>query len=122
MKKNQLSDRLFEFAKNVILILRKLPDSTELKVIKYQLVKSVGSSGANYEEAQSGSSKADFTYKVEISLREMKESYYWLRLINEANNGFNELILKQIKNLIDEAGQLQKILGAIVVKMKAKSK
>ena len=89
---------------------------------KNQLVKSVGSSGANYEEAQSGSSKADFTYKVEISLREMKESYYWLRLINEANNGFNELILKQIKNLIDEAGQLQKILGAIVVKMKAKSK
>ena len=56
MKKYELSDRLFEFAKNVILILRKLPNSSDLKIIKYQLVKAAGSSGANYEEAQSGSS------------------------------------------------------------------
>lgn len=122
MKSNELSDRLFEFAKNVILLLRKLPNSLDLKIIKYQLVKAAGSSGANYEEAQSGSSKADFTYKVEISLREMRESNYWLRLMKETNDGFNNCINTQLENLIDEAGQLQRILGAIVVKMKNREK
>lgn len=73
-KKNDLSDRLFEFAKRVILLIRLLPDEIEYKVIKYQLIKSAGSSGANCEVAQSGSSTADFIHKIEISLREIKES------------------------------------------------
>ena len=73
MKKNDLSERLFEFAKRTIYLIRCLPESTEYKVIKYQLVKSSTSAGANYEESQSGSSTADFVYKVEISLREIRE-------------------------------------------------
>ncbi|WP_291093681.1 four helix bundle protein [Empedobacter sp. UBA6745] len=52
-----------------------------MKIIKYQLVKAATSIGANYEEAQAGSSKADFINKVDISLKEARESNYWLRLI-----------------------------------------
>lgn len=59
--------------------------SSELNVIKYQLTKSATSIGANYEEAQAGSSKLDFTNKVRISLREMRESNYWLRILKGIN-------------------------------------
>ena len=78
---NNLKYRLFDFAVRVIKFLQLLPGNTENKVIRYQLAKSATSSGANYEESQSGSSKADFIYKTEISLREIRESNYWLRII-----------------------------------------
>jgi four helix bundle protein len=72
------------------------------------------SSGANYEEAQAGSSKPDFNNKVRISLREMRESNYWLRIIKstlESNSLESDFIF-----LIDESTQLKKILGSIVTK------
>jgi len=62
---NDLSKRLLKFAINVITLLRKLPNTLEYKVIKYQLIKASTSSGANYEEAQRASSKADFTNNLE---------------------------------------------------------
>lgn len=72
--RNDLEERLFDFAVWTIKFLRTLPSASEYNVIKYQLTKSAISSGANYEEAQEGSSKADFTNKVRISLREMKDN------------------------------------------------
>ena len=79
--KNDLLNRTFLFDVAVIKFLRTLPDTSDLKIIKYQLVKAATSIGANYEEAQAGSSKADFINKVDISLKEARESNYWLRLI-----------------------------------------
>ncbi|MDA3952024.1 MAG: four helix bundle protein [Bacteroidales bacterium] len=81
MAENELTQRLFKFAVRTIKFLKTLSDSPEVKIYRYQLTKSSSSSGANYEEAQAGSSRADFTNKVRISLREMRESNYWLRLI-----------------------------------------
>lgn len=79
--KNDFAKRLFDSAIAVIGQVRKFPKSSEYQVIYYQLCKSATSSGANYEEAQAGSSTQDFIYKTEISLRKMKESNYWLRII-----------------------------------------
>ena len=80
--RNDLQVRLFAFAVNVIKFMKNFPNQPELSVIKNQLVKSATSSGANYEESQAGSSKADFRNKVRIALREMRESNYWLRIIS----------------------------------------
>lgn len=113
MNKN-LIERLFNFAVNVLKFLKKLPRTPEMNVVRYQLAKSSTSSGANYEEAQAGSSKPDFNNKVRIALREMRESNYWLRIIKatmDENKLDNELI-----PLIDESSQLKKILGSIVTK------
>ena len=67
-KRNEISQRLFKFAVSVIKYLRTVPNSQEYQVIKYQLLKSATSAGANYDEAQSGSSRADFHHKVNIAL------------------------------------------------------
>ena len=112
-KRNDLSDRLFEFAVRIIEFLKTLPYSPENKTIRSQLSKSACSCGANYEEAQSGSSKADFTNKVRISLREMRESNYWLRIIDRTIDGINK---NELNSLIKESSELKSILGSIVQK------
>jgi four helix bundle protein len=114
MAKNELTQRLFNFAVRTIKFLKTLQNSPEVSVIRYQLIKSSTSSGANYEESQAGSSKADFTNKVRISLREMRESNYWLRLIKATvDNGYDA---DELTWLINESTELKKILGAIVTK------
>jgi four helix bundle protein len=112
-KKNDLCGRLFEFAVRVIKFLKTLPYSPENKTIRVQLSKSACSSGANYEEAQSGSSKPDFTNKVRISLREMRESNYWLRIIKRTVIEVNK---SELDFLIKESSELKSILGSIVQK------
>jgi four helix bundle protein len=64
MDKNELQDRLFKFAVDVIKMLRTLKGGNDLKIISNQLGKAATSSGANYEEAQAAVSRADFGYKV----------------------------------------------------------
>jgi four helix bundle protein len=112
-KKYDLAERLFEFAVRVIEFLKTLPYSPENKTIRTQLSKSAASSGANYEESQGGSSKADFTNKVRISLREMRESNYWLRIIKRT---VKEIDNSELDYLIKESAELKNILGSIVQK------
>jgi four helix bundle protein len=109
-----LNKRLFDFAVEVINFLPNLSKTPENKIIRYQLAKSSTSSGANYEEAQAGSSRRDFNNKVRISLREMRESNYWLRIINATVK--DNKVLKQTNPLLDESEQLKRILGTIVTK------
>ena len=107
-----LLDRLTQFAVDVIMLLRKLDNSVELRVIKYQLIKSCTSSGANYDEAQAASSIADFSNKIKISLKEMRESNYWIKIILKINDSH----ISELKHLLNESDELKKILGSIAVK------
>jgi len=115
--RNDLQQRLFSFAVGVFNFLKTLPNAPEYSVVRYQLAKSSTSSGANYEEAQAASSKPDFIYKNEISLREMRESNYWLRLL-VATDLSNKLNQEELKYLENESEELKKILGSIVSKSK----
>ena len=101
MRENDLQVRLFRFAIDVKKMLRNLKGGSELLVIKPQLIKSVTSSGANYEEAQGAVSRADFSCKVGISLKEMRESKYWLRILHElyATNSEIERLLNESEEL-----------------------
>jgi len=107
-----LGERLFKFAVRVIKFLRNLPDDPEFNNIRYQLSKSSSSSGANYEEAQAGYSKADFLFKIDISLREMRESNDWLRLV-DATCEFEGVLKVELVDLIKESAELKNIVGKI---------
>jgi four helix bundle protein len=112
MKEYDLLKRTFNFGITCLKYLRTLETNSENNLIRYQLGKSCTSIGANYEEAQAGSSKADFVNKVKIALREARETNYWLRILKELNdNKDNSLDL-----LIKESQELKNILGTIVVK------
>ncbi len=113
-KRNELSKRLLNFAVRVIKFLRGLPKTVEYNVIRYQLIKSSTSSGANYDEAQAGSSRADFHNKVNIALKEMSESNYWLEVIKAILD--TKQTEKELDWLINESEELDNILGSIVKK------
>ena len=115
---NDLSNRLLRFAIDTIKLLRKLPNSEEYRIIKHQLIKSATSSGANYEESQGGSSKADFKHKVFISLKEMRESNYWLKVVEGIYH--KKEIDEGLKKLISESEELKNILGPIVTRLSKK--
>lgn len=118
--KNELENRLFDFAVRTICFLRNLPNTQEYNIIRNQLIKSATSGGANYEESQAGSSRADFSNKVRISLREVRESNYWLRLIQSIYN--DQTNKEELFWLIQESLELKLILGSIVQKTRKTTK
>jgi len=112
-----LEERTFQFAKAVRLFVKELPKTIANIEDSKQVVKSSGSVGANYREANESLSKKDFVMRVKISRKEAKESAYWLRLINETNNLKNA---NDAQNLIQEANELKKIFSSIIEKSKAR--
>jgi four helix bundle protein len=106
-----LCERTFQFAKAVRLFVRKLPKTiSNIEDVK-QLVRSSGSVGANYIEAQEALSRKDFRYRVCVSRKEAKESAYWLRLLNTGNVKAVEV---ERQHLLSECGELLRILSAII--------
>ena len=81
-----------------------------------QLVKSSGSVGANYIEANEKLGDKDFKFRLKIARKEAKESRYWLRLLKETNVGDKDK--ENIDKLNNEAEELRKILSAIINKSK----
>lgn len=108
---NDLQKRLFKFSVDIIKEVRNLPNSKEYQVISYQLLKSATSVGANYEEAQGAVSKADFSNKVGIALKEIRETNYWIRILIELIEKENTWKEKEI-----ESKELMNILGTIKMK------
>ena len=82
--REQMSERLLEFASRIMKLEEKLCKTYAGKHIYGQIFRSGSSSGANYEESVAGQSRADFIHKTQIVLKEVRESNYWLRLIKKS--------------------------------------
>ncbi len=104
-----LLERTFEFAITVLETLKTVGYEKEMDVIRYQLAKSGTSVGANYEEAQGASSKKDFSNRIKIVYRELRESHFWARILERMHWG-NRTIVEQ---LVNECNELRKIFGQI---------
>ena len=90
----------------------------ESRDLARQLIRSGTSIGANVEESQAAQSTRDFISKLQISLKEARETRYWLKVIMAA-----ELVPEnRLKNLLNEVEELSKIIATIIVKTKAKEK
>jgi four helix bundle protein len=112
-KTYDLEDRTFAFAKKVRAFVKKLPKTTVNVEDGKQVIRSSGSVGSNYIEANESLSKKDFIMRIKICRKEAKETRYWLRLVDTNNE-------KQAENdresLINEATELMNIFGAILQK------
>ena len=83
-----------------------------------QLVDAAMSVGANLEEARGAQSKADFHAKVRISLKEARESHFWLRLLAKSES----IPMKRVAPLIQEANEIVAILTTIAKKTNPSNK
>jgi len=112
-KQYDLEERTLMFARQARSFIKKLPRITVNFEDGKQLVRSSGSVGANYIEANESLSKKDFVMRIKISRKEVKESRYWLTLVDTGGN--NELE-KEREKLMKESTELMMIFGSIVRK------
>jgi four helix bundle protein len=108
-----LEDRTFEYTQKVIDFINKLSKNLANIEISKQLIRSAGSVGANYIEANESLSKKDFLMRIKICRKEAKESRYWLKLISCGDD-----LINARADLVQEATELMKIFGAILEKSK----
>lgn len=105
MKKDvnfDLEDRLVDFAVRCLTVSKSLPDTKAGSHICGQLVRSGTSPAPNYGEAQSAESRADFIHKLKISLKELRETRIWLKIIIRAGM----ISESKLKGLIEETNEL----------------
>jgi len=107
-----LEQRTFNFARQCREFIQSLP-KTPLSLSDYnQLIRSSGSVGANYIEANESLGKKDFLMRIKICRKEAKESGYWLKLINIVNPVSNNMR----QELVQEARELTMIFTKIIQK------
>ncbi len=106
-----LEDRTFQFARRVRAFVKGLPRTVCNAEDVKQVVRSSGSVGANYIEANEALSKKDFRMRIRISRKESKETRYWLRLL-ETNN--DPMLNEERNKLVQESTELMRIFGAIL--------
>jgi len=116
--RHDLDERLLEYGARIIKVVESLPKTLLGARIGDQLLRSGTSVGANYEEAQGAESRNDFIHKLQIALKELRESHYWLRLLAKAET----LPPDQLADIIDESTQLRAILSKAVATAKGKGK
>ena len=111
-KPYDLSERTLGFAKAVRELIRQYPKNHLYENDIGQLIKSSGSVGANYIEANESLGKKDFRMRLKISRKEAKESEYWLKLLKR-----DDLYLEPQRAALErEARELTLILSSILQK------
>ncbi len=109
-----LEERTFLFAQNTRKFIKKLSKTSGNIEDGKQVIRSSGSVGANYIEAQEYTGAKDRVLRIKISRKEAKESRFWLRLLDIEENA---VLNQERERLVQEANELMLIFGAIMRKI-----
>ena len=116
--KFDLEERLLDYTILVLRIVEKLPNTRTGNHISGQLIRSGTSPYPNHGEAQAAESKKDFSHKMSICLKELRETKRWFRLIEKT--GLLKNNDKDLMNVLDETEQLIKIFYKSIQTAKSK--
>lgn len=84
MNKQELENRLIDFAATIIIVASKFEKNYAGNHLAGQIIRSGTSPALNYGEAQSAESSKDFVHKMGICLKELRESFVCLKIIEKA--------------------------------------
>jgi len=110
---NVVREKSFRFAVESVQLYKELIKQNEY-VLSKQFLRSATSIGVNVEEEQSAESKKDFLSKMSISLKEARETRYWLLLMHES-----KLITFDLQTYLQKSEELIKLLTSITKSAKA---
>ena len=110
MKDNILLDKSFAFAIRIVKLYKYLSQDKKEFILSKQLLRSGTSIGANINEAQDAQSKNDFISKLSISLKEARETKYWIELLRETDY----LTDKEANNILEDLIEVIKLLVSII--------
>ena len=108
MTSEELENRLIEFAANCIKMTEKSKDTFAAEHLNQQLIRSATSAPLNYSEAIGAQSYRDYIHKMQVALKEIRESKTNLRI--QKRTVLNREI-NRLEDLIDEAQQLTLIFS-----------
>lgn len=118
MKGEDILDRLLDFGARAGKVVDALPDTRLGRHIAGQLVRSGTSPAPNYDEGRAAESVDDFCHKLNVALKEMRESHVWLQMIAKAGL----LPDHRLADMLDECDQLRRILAQSIVTAKRNRK
>ncbi len=95
-----LENRTLEFTKLIKIFIQKLPRTLPNIEFAKQLIRSAGSIGANYIEANESLGKKDFIMHIRISCKEARETKYWLNLIDTDDEEPRQKLIRECSELI----------------------
>lgn len=105
-QKYDLEERLLRYSARIIKVVDALPATRTGQHIAGQILRSGTSPYPNHGEAQSAESTKDFVHKLRVSLKELRETKRWLKLIQYIKLINNS---DRLDELLDETEQLIKI-------------
>ena len=105
-----IQNKSFQFAIRIVKLCKMLRTEQGEYILSKQLLRSGTSIGANIAEAQQAQSRADFTSKMNIGLKEAVETEYWLRLLH-ATDYLSE---REFSSIYSDCDELVKILVSSV--------
>ncbi len=110
MKENPLKNQSYAFAIRVVKLSQYLQSEQKDYILSKQVLRSSTAIGALIHEAEFGQSRADFTSKMNISLKESNETQYWLSLLKDTGYIKEE----HFSSMLDDCKQLTAMLVATV--------
>ena len=117
---NKLSERFLKFATEIVRVTQQMKRNYALRYIGTQLLRAGTSVGANYEEARGAESKSDFIHKLKISLKEARETMFWLKVVNSVEyEKSDKRSDNKIESMIAESDEICKILASSIKTVKS---
>ena len=117
MAESIMLDKAKDFAVEIINMCKDIKETKRESVLTNQLMRSGTSIGANIHESKYAHGTADFISKMQIALKECYESEYWLELLNRTGYIDDE----QYKSIINNCGQIRRMLISSINTVKEKS-
>jgi len=112
-----LEERTANFGEDVIVFVKKIKRDIYNESTIRQIIRSATSIGANYREANGGSSPKDFKNKIHICQKEAKETKYWLQIVGKSNSE----VIEEARKLWQEAHEFTLIFGKIIATLNKKT-
>jgi four helix bundle protein len=110
MNANIIADKSSFFAVRVVNLTRFLKKNKVEAILINQLLRSGTSIAANVHEASASFTRKEFSAKLSISLKEARETNYWLKLLFDSKT----ISEKEYKSISDDCNELEKILFVIL--------
>ena len=101
MSESVVKPKIYEFAKQAVLMCKKVEAEQHEYDMTRQLRRSATSINANYAEAECAASRTDFLNKLNITVKEANESKQWVNLLHDTEY-ITEDEFNPLNNLIDE--------------------
>jgi four helix bundle protein len=111
-----IAGKAYSFALEIVKIYKLVVSERKEYVLSKQLLRSGTSIGANINEAIAGQSKRDFVYKLNIALKEARETNYWLNLLKDSEY----ISLAEFEALNTKCNEIMKMLSSIIMTTKAR--